>query len=197
MADKKNRIKYGLKNVYYAIATIADDNSATYDAPVAWPGAVSLSMDPQGENSPFYADNIVYWVGSANNGYEGDLEMARTIDSFKVDVLGYLEDANGILIENADPEVTHFALMFQFEGDVNATRHVMYNCTATRPSVSGETKGESIEPQTETSTITAVPIYNDNLKKDIVKAETTPNSESSVYDGWFSRVYQPESEASE
>lgn len=87
-----NKIKYGLKNVYYAVATIAADGSATYETPVAIPGAVSLSMEPQGENSPFYADNIVYWVGTSNTGYEGDLELALVIDAFKKDVLGYQED---------------------------------------------------------------------------------------------------------
>lgn len=186
-----NKIKYGLSSVYYALATIANDQTATYETPVAWPGAVSLSLDPEGENTPFYADDVVYWVGAGNNGYSGDLEMARVIDSFKTDVLGYIEDDNGVLIEDADAEAKHFALLFQFKGDVKNTRHVLYNCTATRPSVSGETKGESVEPQTETSTITATTIYNAALDKNIAKAETTPNSDDTAYRGWFSNVYVP------
>ena len=121
-----NKVKYGLKNVYYAVATIDDTNhSATYGTPVAFPGAVSISLDPEGELTPFRADNIDYWVGNSNNGYSGDLEMAMITDSFRKDVLGYGEDSNGVLLENKDTEAVHFALMFQFEGDEKATRHVI------------------------------------------------------------------------
>lgn len=186
-----NKIKYGLKNIYYAIATIAADGSATYDTPVAVPGAVSLSMEPQGENTPFYADNIVYWTGVSNSGYEGDLEMARFPDSFKTDVLGYLTSGNGLFVEDANAEAVHFALMFQFEGDQKATRHVMYNCTATRPAAAGNTKSETVEPETETVTITATTIYVSALNTDIVKSETNESTSSTVYDGWFTAVTLP------
>lgn len=186
-----NKIKYGLKNVYYAVATIAADGSATYDTPVAFPGAVSLSLDPQGENTPFYADNIVYWVGVANTGYEGDLEIARVIDDFKKDVLGYQTDNKGVLVEDANANAVHFALLFQFEGDVKATRHVMYNCTATRPGASGSTKEDTVEPETESVTITATTIYNASYDTDIVKAETNEATDTTTYSGWFEAVYTP------
>lgn len=186
-----NKIKYGLKNVYYSVATIGTDNTATYATPVAFPGAVSLSLDPEGEAEPFYADNITYWVGNGNNGYSGDLEMARVIDSFKKDVLGYVQDTNGVLVEDANATAVHFALLFQFEGDENATRHVMYNCTATRPGTASETKGESIEPGTDTVTVTATSIYNASLATEIVKAELTKGVYDTGYNAWFTSVYQP------
>lgn len=188
MADT-NKIKYGIKNVYYAVATIAADNSATYGTPVALPGAVSMSLDPQGETNPFYADNIVYYTSVANNGYEGDLELAKLPDSFLKDVLGYAEDANDVLYEDANAPVVHFALMFQFEGDTHARRHVLYNCVANRPTVSGSTKEESIEPQTESVTITATTVYNAAVDADVVKASVTP-TEATQYNGWNSAVYQ-------
>lgn len=186
-----NKIKYGLKNVYYAVATIAANGSATYGTPVAFPGAVSISLEPQGENTPFYADNITYWMGNGNNGYSGDLEMAMITDSFKTDVLGYLMDTKEVMFEDKNAQAIHFALLFQFEGDDKATKHVFYNCTATRPNAEGETVGESVEPATETVTITATSIYDATLDKDIVKAEAGPASDSTVYAGWTSAVYLP------
>ena len=188
MADT-NKIKYGIKNCYYAVATIATNGSATYGTPVALPGAVSISLEPQGESEPFYADNIVYYTSVANNGYEGDLELAKIPESFLTDVLGYAADGNGVLYEDANAPAVHFALMFQFEGDAHAKRHVMYNCTATRPAVNGNTKEDSITPATETITVTATTIYNAALNKDIVKASCTP-TEATQYNGWLTTVYQ-------
>lgn len=185
-----NKVKYGLKNVYYAVATInASDQTATYGTPVRWPGAVSLSLDAEGESTKFRADNVDYWVGQSNNGYSGDFESALIPDSFRTDVLGDIVDSNGALIENAGATTQEFALLFQFEGDANATRHVLYNCTASRPSVSGETTGEEIEPQTETLSLTAVAVHNAALDLDITKARC--NEDDVPYDTWFDAVYQP------
>ena len=186
-----NKIKYGLKNVYYAKATIASDNSATYASPVPIPGAVNLSMEAQGENTIFYADNIAYWVGNNNNGYSGSLEMAIVPDQFKKDCLGFIEDSKGVLIEDANAESEHFALLFQFEGDENATKHVLYNCTSGRPAASGATKNETIEVQTETLNLDAKAIYNSSLQKDIVKASTAASTDSTTYASWTTAVYQP------
>lgn len=187
----ENKIKYGIKNVHYAIATIAADGSATFGTPKAFPGAVSLSLSAEGERSPFYADNIEYWVGAANNGYSGSLEVARIIDDFAKDVLGEIEDSKHVLYEDADAGAVHFALIFQFEGDQNATRHVLYNCTASRPNIEGTTKGENIEPATETIELSAASIWVDALGKNIVKAKTTADTATADYNSFLTAVYVP------
>ena len=183
-----NKVKYGLSNVYYAKATIDSSNVATYTTPVAWPGAVNLSLSAEGDTTKFRADNIDYWVGQSNNGYSGDFESALIPDSFRKDILGYIEGTGGILIEDAQAKTTPFALMFQFEGDEKNTRHCFYNVTCTRPTVAGQTTAETIEPQTETVTFTAVAIHNAALNKDIVKA-SAPETTSGAYTTWFTSVY--------
>ena len=117
------------------------------------------------------------------------MESALVPDSFKKDVLGELEDANGVWVEDAGAKTVPFALMFQFEGDQNAVRHVMYNCTASRPSVSGDTTDATIEPQTETVDLTASPIHNAALDVDLVKARI--KQDEAQYSSWFDAVYQP------
>ena len=185
-----NKVKYGIKSVYYAKAVIdPSNNSATYSTPVAWPGAVNLSLDAEGNTTKFRADNIDYWVGQSNNGYSGDFESALIPDSFREDILGELKDSAGVYVEDAGATTVHFALLFQFEGDEKATRHVLYNCTATRPSVSGATTEEEIEPQTETLTLTATSIYNNSITKDVVKARCKYGD--TPYSAWFEGVYQP------
>ena len=114
MATKKNKVKFGLKNCHYALVTLADDGTATFGTPVAMPGAVSLSLDAEGENEPFYADDSVYYMVSDNNGYSGDLELALIPESFLTDIMHETEDSNGVLYENKDVEPEHFALLFEY-----------------------------------------------------------------------------------
>lgn len=188
-----NKITYGIKNVVIFPATIAADGTATYGTAIPVKGAVNLNMDQQGEVTKFYADNIVYYTGVANNGYEGTLEVALLPDAVRTSILGEIKDANttdGVMIEEVNAATVHFALAFQFEGDIHAKRHVLYNCTMTRPAIAGSTKESSIDPKTETLNISATSIYNAALDKDIVKASATP-TEATQYNAWLTTVYQP------
>ena len=184
-----NKIKYGLSRVYYALATIdSSTGKATYGNPVAIPGAVSLSMDPSGESNKFYADNIAYATFAANAGYSGDLEVALIPDTFRQDALGEVVESN-IQYEKAEATAIPFALMFQFEGDDSATRHVFYNCTAARPNVGSKTTEESVDVQTETLTITCGSVYNAVLDANIVKGKCSDTA-SDEYGDWFTSVQQ-------
>lgn len=183
------KVKYGLKNCYYALATIASDGTASYGSPVRLPGAVSLSLEPSGENSVFYADDVAYFTTGGSTGYTGSLELALIPDDFRKACLGETEHDTGILVETSDAAPAPFALLFEFTTDDKALRHVFYNCTASRPTISGKTKGESAEPSTETINLTATSIINAALDGSIVKAKA--QSTASAYSSWYTSVYQP------
>lgn len=181
-----NKVKFGLKNVYYALLTIEDDE-ATFGTPVRIPGAVNLTMDAQGEPSTFYADDMAYYVTAANDGYSGTLEIALIPDSFRTDVLKEsLDETAKVLTENVSAEAAPFALLFEFSGDQKATRHVLYNCSATRPSLSGATTTNTKDPTTERLTITATPLPNGNIR-----AKTTADTPATQYNAWYTSVWQP------
>lgn len=185
-----NKVKFNLKNVHAAklTETVTEGvTSFTYGTPRAIPGAVSISLDAEGESSPFYADGIVYFRSNTNNGYSGDLEMALVPEWFRTEILQEELDSKGVLIEKSDNrESVKFALLFEFDGDVNCIRHALYNCTSSRPSIESETKEDTIEPGTEKLSITADPRADG-----LVKARTGDTTDAATYANWYQTVYVP------
>ena len=182
-----NKVKYNLKNAHYALLTFGADDIPQYGTPVPMPGSVSISLDANGEPENFYADGIAYYVINNNMGYEGDLELALIPESFRTDVLGETLDANGVLVENSNTELAAFALLFEFDGDQKHIRHVLYNCSASRPGIEGKTNEDSKEVQTETLTIKATPLPDGK-----VKAKTGNTTNVDAYNGWYNEVYLPQ-----
>lgn len=186
---KKNKVKYNICNVHYAKLTLSEGGTPSYATPVPIPGAVSLSLDPNGEPSIFYADGYAYYTIPNNMGYEGDLEVAMVPDSFRTDILNETLDTNSVLVEDSRAQTERFALLFEFDGDVKAIRHVLYNCSASRPSIESKTKEDTIEPGTETLSLTADP-RSDGL----VKSRTGDTTDKTAYDNWYKAVYVPDEE---
>lgn len=186
-----NKVKFGLKNAYYSIindAIVESVLTRTYGTPVALPGVVNLTLDPKGEKTEFYADDIAYFIAEKNDGYEGSLEVALVPDAFRKNVLGWKEDANNVMFEDANVLPKKIALLFEFSGDKESTRHVLYDVTVSRPGVSGQTKGASIEVQPESFDIVAGP----NPFTGYVKAKVGPGADtepSTEYTGFFTAVY--------
>ena len=178
-----NKVKFGLSNCY--IAPIKNDG--TYDTPIAVPGAVSLSLEPQGDTNDFYADNYIYFSSTANQGYEGDLEIAMIPDEIRTAIMGETVDTNGAYIETSSDTFKNFAFGFQIEGDERGRRFWYYNCSLTRPTNAGSTIEASKEPQTDTLTIKAMPRGTDKLVR--IFMEKT-NDNTAVYNSFFTTVYQ-------
>ncbi len=185
-----NKVKFNICNCHYALQKIQENGEMGFETPVAMPGAVSIALDPNGEPESFYADGIEYYIIANNMGYDGDLELALIPESFRTDVLKEEADNNEVLVENAHSETAAFALLFEFDGDIRKIRHVLYNCSASRPKIEGKTNEESREVQTETLTIKARP-----LASGYVKAKTGNRTSAETYANWYKSVYLPEPKA--
>lgn len=180
-----NKVNFGLKNVHYATYTVSG-STITYDAPVKVPGAVELSLEPRGDMVEFYADDMLYYSASNNQGYDGTLSIANIPEAFAIACLGEEKDATDmVLTEKSTLKGKPFALLFEFDGDVKATRHVLYSCTASRPTISSSTKTNTAEPQANELTFVASPRETDYA----VKTKTTETTPALVYDAWYTAVY--------
>ena len=183
---------FGFKNVH--VAKITENNgSISYGTPIFIPGGVSFSMDAEGEESTFYADNRPYYKSFANNGYSGSLEMADIPEEFLTNILGQTKDTNGALIENSSDKVSKFALMCEADGDPSERRFVFYNCLASRPSVELSTNEEGREVKTATMNITMAPRSTDGQIKAVID-KTEENQ--TVYNNFFDAVYEENATAS-
>lgn len=181
-----NKVKYGLKNVHYATVTFAANGTPTFGTPARLPGAVSMTLSKVGDLVNFYADDGVYFEIADNGGYDGTLELALIPESFRTAALGESADSKGVLFENAEQVPGHIALLFEFAGDAKAIRHVLYNCTARQEEVAGQTKGESLEVQTEQLAIKARPLPDSKR----VKAKTGDSTDTATYNAWYTSVHE-------
>lgn len=185
----ENKVQFNLKNVHYALLQASNENgkvSYAWETPVAVPGAVTLTLDPAGDVTPFYADGVIYYSAVSNQGYSGSLEMARFPDQMLQEIWGFTKgETSNVLTENASINPKDFALLYQIDGDAGNQYYVMYNCTATRPGVGSATTTASKEPQTQTTNLTAAALLDGR-----VMARTTATTPDDVKAAWFSAVYE-------
>lgn len=180
-----NKVQFGLKNVHYATVTFSTAGVPTYATPVAVPGAVSLSLEDQASSNNFYADDMTYYVSYGSSSYQGDLEMAIFPDSMLEDIWGMtVGSTSKVLTETDGVEPVPFALLFQIDGDAEERCYVVYNCTASRPALASSTIEDTKEPQTQSCTITALPLPDGK-----VTARTTETTPTATLTSWFSNVF--------
>ena len=183
-----NKITYGLKNVYYSVITESiteGELSVTYATPVAIPGAVNMSVKANTEKTAVAADDDPeYAVIYDNKGYDGELEAEVLPDSFYTDVLKSTADTNSVIFENKDDKPVNIALLFEFSGDKHKVRHVLYNCSVTKPDIESSTTGDKTEPKTVKLSFSASPA------KDTGDIKAKCPQGNTKYESWFTQVYK-------
>ena len=170
-------------NVHVSKVSRDESGNVSLGIPRRIPGAVNIKIDPQGDTTPFYADNTVYFNSNTNTGYSGELEMALIPEWFELEYLNYKKSNDGLIVETNSNVNSEFALLFEFEGDVKKIRHILYRCQATRPTIEGKTVEEKTEVQTSNLNFTASPLEVNGMN--IVKAKASEDISKEKYDSWY------------
>lgn len=199
MADASKRVVFGISNVHYALwdATL-NEGKGGYSAAKAVKGAVSLSINVEGDTHTFYADNGPYYVSSSNGGYTGELNVAVLEDEALIDLLGYKKDENGLIVEDVKAVAPSFALTYEVSSNEKEQRFVFYNCTATRPEYEANTRSDTTEPDTQTLNLTmgvrTLTDANGN-EVDAVKSSLCRNDADTkvkaAWDAWHTTIQAP------
>ncbi len=149
-----NKVEFGISQLHIGTYTVAAGGTATLGTPYHQAGAVSFSPEENSEQNTFYADNIAYWSGYSGGSIEGDLEVAMFDDDFKTQFLGYVTLADGGLANVKNATKPNVYIAFQVEGDAEARRVILYNCSLGAITREYNTIEESKEPTTETLAVT-------------------------------------------
>lgn len=153
------KVRFGISDVYYSKITVGTGGAITYATPVAIPGAVSLTLDVEGDTNNFYADNGVYASFDSNNGFTGTLTIADVPESVYTDLLGYHKDAtSGLLTELAEANEVYFGLLCKVSSNEDPIGFKFYKCALSRPAFAANTTTESIEPDTQELSLNVMPI---------------------------------------
>lgn len=182
-----NKIKYGLRNVYYAL--IGEDE--TYETPKPITTATSISLKPANAELTAYGDDVQLVDRQINRGYTGTISFQVIPDDFLVDVLGMTKDTNGGLIENVNDKPKEAALLFEFQGDQYARRHVLYRVSFSRPSIESESVADKVSPKESSLDITVMPVVGGDLDGKIKEHMDDTTETHTVYQSWYTQVYIP------
>lgn len=183
-----NRVNWGLAASAWGKITTDAQGNDVYGAPTMFLGNRQVNWDPAGDLVKVFADGTVIYTGRQNSGYTGSLELTNLDDDFAAWVLSESVDSKNVQFEEKEPVVNRFYLLWEWVQDAKNTRHVMYNITASRPSMSATTAGDndSKTAQYRTLNLTAIPRADG-----VVKASTRVDVDNTVYQNWFSAAYVP------
>lgn len=188
------KVRYGLKNTKYAVW---DATTKQYGTVKDFPWAVSLSLSTEGgDGSDFYADDgICFSFAGTNGGYSGDLEMSNIPDTVRVDLLGEIADSTtGVQFETTNAEPPEFALITEMQTDNGPIAFAFYNCKASRPEISANTKNDSPDVDTESLPlrIASREVTYSGTAHRIVQGHIQKTSDNTaLYSAFFSSVVLP------
>ena len=166
MATTEKWIVYGDKEYYYAkIKT--DDDSPSFDTPVRIYGMRGFSSEVEQEDTPIYADDMVYATIPGVKTRTGEATVLYVPSDYAQMALGYVKMTNGMLVDTGEKQ-THCIFYVQNArhadtGEITQIIHYYYAVTASE----GEIETATIEDEVEANEMTiAYTCANSAIAKD-------------------------------
>lgn len=173
-----NKVIFGLEKVHVGLYT-ESNGTVTLGTPMHIEGAVNMSLEPDSEETIFWADNVKYYVTYSDNGLTGTLEMALFPDEFKTTFLNYVALANDGIGQVKGVQNKKVYIAFESGGDAEKRRGILYNVSLGHITREYATTEGTNEPKTASLPITV----NGDNNTGLTRAYYGPSS--SVYDTIF------------
>ena len=145
--------RIGCDNLVYVPMTTEDtpDTEPVYGTVVKAPGVMSVNINPNGSQETLFADDGPMETASTLGKIEVEIQKAELTTQNKADLLGHQIDANGGVVFGDSDIAPWMAVGFRTLKSNGKYRYVwLYKGKFTEPEDANETKGDSINFQSDT-----------------------------------------------
>ena len=193
--------RIGCDNLVYAPMTTEDttEQPPAYGTVVKAPGVMSLNINPNGSQETLFADDGPMETATTLGKIDVEINKAELTPKNKADLLGHQIDTNGGVVYGDSDVPPWVAIGFRTLKSNGNYRYVwLYKGKFTDPEDNNETKGDSINFQTDTISGQFVKLNNqitiNNKLVRLWKYEMDGDSddaELNIMANWFKSVVMP------
>lgn len=186
----------GLDKMYYATITEDADGNETYALPKILGKAINAELSVEIADQTLYADDGAAYVIKEFQSGTITLNTADLKSTVVAELTGAVIDTNGVLISSSEDGGVSVAVGFRAKRPEGNYRYFwVYKVKFASPSVSLNTKGESIEFQTPTIEGTIMRRNRpDSTGKHPWKSEVVEGDANvlpATIAAWYTAVYEP------
>ena len=193
--------RIGCDHLVYALMTTEDTatTAPVYDTPTPAPGVMSININPNPAQETLFADDGPMETATTLGKVDVEINKAQLTTENKADLLGHQIDTNGGIVYGDSDVAPWVAIGFRTLKSNGKYRFVwLYKGKFTDPEDNNETKGDSINFQTDTikgqfvKLNKAIELNGKSVRpwKYEMDAEDT-GIEAGIVDKWFTKPIMP------
>lgn len=183
-------VRIGCDFLVYARQTTEETATTppVYETPKRALGLMSLNINPNPSMDTLFADDGPFEAATTLGQIEVEIQKAELTPAEQSELLGHTLDNDGGLIFRANDIPPWTAIGFRSLKSSGKYRYVwLFKGKFMTPEANNETKGDSINFQTDTITGQFVKLQHNQVWQYVVDADN-PSASASVITNWFAAV---------